>query len=132
MVSYLHGLLWGTGIAIRTVANPTDEAGPPRSNDEAIIAILLALGGFVLPILFPVALVLGRRAMQQGFSGAPHRGLAVTAYSIGWIGTAFWVLLILLLVVGGVIEVFGDTGGGIGGGGISGGGGPVQPAGFGS
>lgn len=101
------------------MADPTNVVAPSRSNDEAIIAILLALGGFVLPILFPVALVLGRRAMQQGFSGAPHRGLAVTAYSIGWIGTAFWVSLILLLVVGGgIVAIFGIVGGG-----------PMQPPG---
>ena len=25
-------------------------------------------------------------------SGAPHRGLAVTAYTTGWMGTAFWVI----------------------------------------
>lgn len=99
------------------MANPLNELAPPRRNDEAIIALLLALGGFVLPILFPVALVLGRRAMQQGFSGAPNRGMAVTAYSIGWIGTAFWVVLILLLVVGGVagLLVSIDGGGGVGG-----------------
>ncbi|MYL10840.1 MAG: hypothetical protein F4010_01545 [Cenarchaeum sp. SB0669_bin_11] len=84
---------------MRTVADPARRA-PSGRNDEAIIAICLALGGFVLPILFPVAVVLGRRSTQQGFSGAPHRGLAVTAYSIAWIGTAFWVVLIGLLVIG--------------------------------
>lgn len=105
-----------------TTTDPADSQAAPGRNDDAIIAICMALGGFVLPILFPVALVLGRRAMQQGLSGAPHRGLAVTAYSIGWIGTAFGVVLILVLVVGGAISIIGDSGGG--GGGL-----PIQPPG---
>ena len=87
------------------MANLTEPAAPPRSNNEAVIAFVFALAGFVLPIFFPGALVLGRIAMRQGFSGAPHRGLAVAAYSIGWIGTGFWVALILLLAVGTVFSL---------------------------
>ena len=41
--------------------------------------------------------------------------MAVTAYSIGWIGTAFWVVLILLLVVGGVAGLLASIDGGDGG-----------------
>jgi len=106
-----------------TTTDPAHPQAAPGRNDDAIIAICIALGGFALPVLFPVALVLGRRAMQKGFSGADHRGLAVTAYSIGWIGTAFWVVLILVLVVGGAISII------VGGGGGGGGGPPIQPPG---
>ena len=42
-------------------------------------------------------------------SGAAHRGLAVTAYSTGWIGTAFWVVLILVLIVGSAINIIGTS-----------------------
>ena len=109
---------------MRTMANLTEQAAPARSksgaiesNYEAIIAIVLAIGGLWLPLLFPVALFVGRAAMKKGFAGARHRVMAVVAYSIGWIGTAFWVVLLLMLAVGTVIGLGGGSGGGMGGGG---------------
>ena len=87
------------------MANLTGSAAPPRSNNEAVIAFVFALAGFAIPLFFPGALVLGRTAMRQAFSGAPHRGLAVAAYSIGWIGTGFFGLLILVLAVGSAIGI---------------------------
>ena len=87
------------------MANLTEPAAPPRSNNEAVAAFVLALAGFAIPLFFPAALVLGRTAMRQAFSGAPHRGLSVAAYGIGWIGTGFFGLLILVIVIGGAFGV---------------------------
>lgn len=88
------------GIRLRTVANLTEQPVPPDSNLEAVLACVLAVLGVALPILFPFALILGRTAVRKASAGAEHRGLAAVGYSIGWIGTAFWVALILLLAVG--------------------------------
>ena len=84
---------------MRTVATVTAPVEAPR-NTEAVLAFAAALLGPALPLLFVVALVAGRVAVQQAVQGAPHRGLAAVGYSIGWIGTGFGVVLILVLAVG--------------------------------
>lgn len=88
------------GIRLRTVANLTEQPAPPDSNSEAVLACALAVLGVGLPLLFPLALILGRTAVRKASAGAEHRVLAAVGYSIGWIGTAFWVAFILLLAVG--------------------------------
>ena len=93
------------GITLHTVANLTEQAAPPDSNSEAVLACALAVLGVALPVLFPFALILGRTAVRKAAAGAEHRGLAAVGYSIGWIGTAFWVALILLLAVGTVFSL---------------------------
>ena len=99
------------GSTLRTVANltegagPAERAAPPDSNIEAVLACALAVLGVALPVLFPFALILGRKAVRKASAGAEHRGLAAIGYSIGWIGTAFWVALILLLAVGTVFSL---------------------------
>ena len=86
------------------MATVTEQAAPPR-NTEAVIAFVLALLGIMMPPLFVAALVVGRIAVRQAIEGAPNRGLAAVSYSIGWIGTGFWVVLILMLAVGTVFNL---------------------------
>ena len=88
-----------------TVANLTEQPAPPDSNIEAVLACALAVLGVVLPLLFPLALIVGRTAVRKASAGGERRGLAAVGYSIGWIGTAFWVALILLLAVGTVFSL---------------------------
>ena len=70
-----------------------------RSNVLAIAAFVMALMGISLP-----AVICGYMARQQIMRSAgleQNRWMATAAIVVGWIGVAFWMLIIVLALVSG-------------------------------
>lgn len=84
--------------------HPQFQPSPPSSG-LAIASLILSISAFIaLPLVGSIGgVVCGHMARSKAFrSGHPSdsRGLALAGVIIGWVGIAFWVGLIALIVVG--------------------------------
>ena len=96
--------LAGAGGAVAAYADGGTGVRPqPKSNRTAVAALVFGILGMVLGILSIPALVLGYSAKGQidrssGTQGG--RGMAVAGIVLGWIGAAFWVIWLILVLTG--------------------------------
>lgn len=76
---------------------------PPRPNNVlAIISLVASIAGVTfIPLIGSIAgVITGHMSLKQlKTSGENGRGMAVAGTIIGWIGTGFWLLLILIWVI---------------------------------
>lgn len=88
-------------------------AGPQQTEPKAVVALVLAIGSFVvLPLLPAVAALLLARASRRDIDASGGRytgtGLLTAARVISWINLGLCLLLVLLIVLG--IGLFASVG----------------------
>ena len=85
-------------------ATPQFQPSPPTSG-LAIASLILSISAFVaLPLVGSIAGVvcghMARSKLRQSGYASEGNGLALAGVIIGWVGIAFWVGLIALIVIG--------------------------------
>lgn len=79
-------------------------AAPARTNVLAILSLVASIAGLllILPVIGPLAaVIMGHISLRQiARTGEKGRGMALTGTILGWVGVAFLVLLLILLIVG--------------------------------
>ncbi|WP_434742764.1 DUF4190 domain-containing protein [Micromonospora sp. SH-82] len=82
----------------------------PRTNSLAIASLILSLVGIASCITAPIGAILGHIAQKQiRETGEGGEGFAKAGIIVGWIITAFMVLVILLYVVLIIFAIVGST-----------------------
>ena len=92
-------------------ASPGD-AGPERTSNAAVVAIVIASIGWILPILGGVAAIrrgnAALRAIQAAGGALDGLGLALWARRLGWLYVVVWGALLFLWFGGPAIQLLYD------------------------
>lgn len=77
-------------------------AAAPKTNSLAIVSLVASIAGWVIVPLIAsiVGVITGHMALKQlRSSGEGGRGLALAGTIVGWVGVAFWALIVIIIIV---------------------------------
>ena len=93
-------------------ASPGDGDGPERTSNAAVVAIVIASIGWILPIFGGVAAIrrgnAALRSIQAAGGALDGLGLALWARRLGWVYVVAWSALLFLWLGGPAIQLFYD------------------------